>query len=98
MGREAQLDHYSEALRGYLTGPNVYPDSVPDPTQFKLTMNRYHEELTKLSKMILRILARTLELPEQWFDAFAKDPIATLRLLHYPPQEPDASADERGKL
>lgn len=97
MGREAKPDHFSEALQRYQTGPNLYPEAVPDPQAFKSSMETYHEELTKLSMTILRILARTLDLPENWFDEFAHEPIATLRLLHYPPQEPDASADERGK-
>lgn len=97
MGREAEPAHFSDVLQRYNTGPNSYPDTVPDPQLFKSTMNRYHKELTGLARTILRILACTLNLPENWFDAFAREPIATLRLLHYPPQAPDASAEERGE-
>lgn len=96
LGRDAEPDHYSDALQKYLTGPNLYPDSVSDPTLFRTTMDQYHRELTRLSALLLKILARTLSLPESWFDGFVKASIATLRLLHYPPQPPDASADERG--
>ncbi|CAM1508990.1 Fc.00g027290.m01.CDS01 [Cosmosporella sp. VM-42] len=96
LGRPAEPKHFSEALQRFSTGPNVYPPSVPDPEKFKTAMERYHEALTSLSRTLLTILARTLSLPDGWFDAFAQEPIATLRLLHYPPQGPDAPADERG--
>lgn len=96
LGRDAEPNHYSDALQKYLTGPNLYLDLVSDPVQFRTTMDQYHKELTRLSELLLKILARTLSLPESWFDGFVKEPIATLRLLHYPPQPSDASADERG--
>lgn len=60
-------------------------------------MDEYHEAMTSLAMGILRMLALTLELEESAFDAFCEHPIAILRLLHYPPQDPDSSDIERGE-
>ncbi len=45
----------------------------------------YHDALCTLMKRMLRLWARALELPPEWFDDKFNRPIATLRPLHYPP-------------
>ena len=55
-------------------------------------MDEYHAAMTRLARKVLRVLALTLELEEEWFEEFAagEEPMAVLRLLHYPPQEPSS--------
>ena len=83
--------------RKFGQGPNKYPSEVSEPAKFRSVMDEYHDAMTSLSIGILRMLARTLGLAETAFDAFCVHPIAILRLLHYPPQDPDNSDIERGK-
>lgn len=78
-------------------GPNKYPDEVSNPESFKMTAESYFAIMEKLAHDILKILAATLNLDEDFFQGYIDTPIAILRLLHYPPQPTDASADERGK-
>lgn len=96
-GRDLPLDNPNVIARKFGQGPNVYPTEVSDPNLFRKTIDMYHEALTKLAEDILRILAQGLGIAEDWFQDYAKDPVAVLRLLHYPPQKPDASALERGQ-
>jgi len=72
---------------------NVWPDGLPD---FRATMERYAGEMHALARCVLRGMARSLDLPEDRFDAFCDEPIATLRLLHYPEQPANPSPGEKG--
>ncbi|KAJ5301905.1 hypothetical protein N7508_006768 [Penicillium antarcticum] len=95
-GTDLPLDH-PYVIAGKLNfGPNKYPEDVSDPAVFKSTVKNYFASLESLAHDILRILGATLDLNENFFDDFIDTPIATLRLLHYPPQPPTASPDERG--
>jgi len=53
--------------------------------------------MTKLAEDVLSVIAMTLDLDADYFREFCTEPAAVLRLLHYPPQAPDASEDERGE-
>lgn len=77
-------------------GPNKYPEELEKPDAFRETVDEYFAGMTGLANDILRILALTLGLDEDWFKDFTDTPMAILRLLHYPPQAPDASELERG--
>lgn len=46
--------------------------------------------MVALAKDILKVLALTLDLEENWFDEFTEGAVATMRLLHYPSQPPDS--------
>jgi isopenicillin N synthase-like dioxygenase len=72
---------------------NVWPDGLPG---FRATMERYAGEMQALARVVLRGMARSLDLPEDRFDAFCDEPIATLRLLHYPEQPANPSPGEKG--
>lgn len=84
--------------RKFGQGPNKYPEELSDPAKFRNVVDDYHSALTSLAMGILQMLARTLDLEDNAFSEFCQHPVAVLRLLHYPPQEPNASELERGKL
>ncbi|EXJ82172.1 hypothetical protein A1O1_08241 [Capronia coronata CBS 617.96] len=74
--------------------PNIWPDSnlIPD-SEFKDPLLEYHDALAKLAVHIMRILARGLSgVDANMFSDFYKDPIAAVRLLHYPPHPPSADS------
>lgn len=75
----------------------MYPSTVQNPALFQETVDRYHREMTALAENVLRVIAMTLDLDKEYFQPFCDEPVAVLRLLHYPPQPPEASPDERGE-
>ncbi|KAJ5742320.1 Oxoglutarate/iron-dependent dioxygenase [Penicillium manginii] len=95
-GTDLPLDHPYVVGRKINLGPNKYPEDVSDPTAFKVIVDSYFKSVEKLAHDILRILASTLNLDEDFFQDYVDTPIAILRLLHYPPQPANASSDERG--
>jgi isopenicillin N synthase-like dioxygenase len=68
-------------------GANQWPQGMPG---LAATMLAYHRKLTSVAERLMAGLALSLDLPEAGFTAFCHDPIAILRLLHYPPQPPAA--------
>lgn len=78
-------------------GPNKYPQHVQDPARFKYTIDTYHALMRNLAEDIVRALCKALGVEDSWMPYFTETPIATLRLLHYPPQPPNSSDLERGK-
>jgi isopenicillin N synthase-like dioxygenase len=74
-------------------GPNQWPADLP---LWRGTMEFYFDRMLALCRTIMRALALALELPEDHFDGFCEDPLATLRLLHYPPQPANPAPGEKG--
>lgn len=52
--------------------------------------------MRQLAENIVKTLCQTLGVEDSWVPELAETPIAVLRLLHYPPQSPEASELERG--
>jgi isopenicillin N synthase-like dioxygenase len=95
-GRDLPLDHPSAQKGTFGCGPNVYPEGVSNPAHFRNTIALYHATMSRLAQDVLQVLALTLDLSPNAFDEFGENALAILRLLHYPPQPPDASEDEKG--
>ncbi|MDH3300052.1 MAG: isopenicillin N synthase family oxygenase [Acidimicrobiia bacterium] len=86
MMREAGPDDPAVAAGHYLAGPNQWPEL----SGFRATLERYHEALSRLGARVMALFFDALgaedasALVDRWFE-----PATTwLRLLHYPPQEP----------
>jgi isopenicillin N synthase-like dioxygenase len=64
------------------SGPNMWPSesSLPDVQDFKSTSLEYYGQVVQLAKDILKVLALTLDLSEDYFDEYARDAVATMRL------------------
>jgi len=94
IGQEIPLSDPRVQAGAFLMGPNQWPPSnlVPESV-FKEPMLAYYKTMIKLCFTVLEILAAGLPYGPAVFDEFtSNDPIASLRLLHYPPQ---TTSDER---
>ena len=78
-------------LRGY--GHNQWPAAFP---QMREPLVSYYGQMKLLGDRILRMIARSLELEEDWFTPYFQPPAATLRLIKYPPQPADAAFNQIG--
>jgi isopenicillin N synthase-like dioxygenase len=89
-GMDWPQDH-PYVLAGYQTyGPSLWPEELPHARTHSLA---YIDAMNALSIRIMQLLALSLRLPEDYFDAACHDPMVTLRMVRYPahPQ----GADER---
>jgi isopenicillin N synthase-like dioxygenase len=75
-----------------LDGPNLWPD-LPG---FRETVQAYDQAMQAFCRRFLRPLALGLGLPDDWFAPYFQQPTTFLRMLHYPPQPPDAPDDAFG--
>ena len=72
-----------------LIGLNQWPEHEP---QWRALLEHYYSEVFELGQRILQSFAVALELPADFFRAIYRKPLVRARLLHYPPQPPDAEA------
>ena len=85
IGWDLPPDH-PEVIAGKLfRGLNVWPavERFPD---FRATMLAYFDACHQLGMQLHRALAHDLGVAERFFDDKLDQPLATLRLLHYPPR------------
>lgn len=78
-------------------GPNPWPDAALLPG-FRSACEAYTQAMGALSRRLLVLFTRALGLAPDFFDAFMHQPVATLRLLHYPPPPADAARQPPGQI
>jgi isopenicillin N synthase-like dioxygenase len=89
-------DNHPDVVAGMLfRGGNQWPTEAELPG-FRATCLAYSAALERLAVAMLPIYAVALELPPDWFRPAFREPSFTLRLSHYPPQEPTSPEDEYG--
>jgi isopenicillin N synthase-like dioxygenase len=68
--------------------PNRWPpENLMPSSKFKEPLLKYRALLCNLSNTLMEVLAKGLPYGNpRIFDPFCKDPLAVVRLLHYPPQ------------
>jgi len=74
----------ADPKRVALHGPNLWPEGLPD---FRDAMTGWWSRMEDLSKDLLHAFAMGLGLPEDAFLRHYTQPLAQLRLLHYPPHQ-----------
>ena len=92
IGRHIPADD-PRASREFNAGPNVWPEDMP---HFQTVMERYHRAMLALAATLMRGLALSLDMPPETFNGYRSEPMATLRLLHYPPQPANPDPAEKG--
>jgi len=90
IGEEISKDHPYFVNQRLNSGPNVWPETMPNSEEFKQVSMSYYKAMHALARDILTVIAQTLDLEPTYFQEFTQDAVATLRLLHYPPQAPDS--------
>jgi isopenicillin N synthase-like dioxygenase len=93
IGNEVAADDARVLAGAFNTGPNQWPPGLPG---FRETMDEYFGVAQELGGLIVRALGRSLALPADFFDAYVDDALATIRLLHYPPQPGNPLPGEKG--
>jgi isopenicillin N synthase-like dioxygenase len=61
---------------------NLWPDA---PAGFRETFSQLFAEFDRVGALLLRRIARYLDLPDDWFEDACRDGNSVLRLAHYPP-------------
>ncbi|MBH68067.1 MAG: 2OG-Fe(II) oxygenase [Rhodospirillaceae bacterium] len=78
----------------YYTGSLAYPDFAPnlwpaEPVALRRHMLIYYASMVELSRLLARIYAVALDLPEEFFSSKLQRHSSQLRMLHYPvPDQP----------
>jgi isopenicillin N synthase-like dioxygenase len=90
VGEEISKDHPYFVNKRLNSGPNQWPQSLPNPDEFRKVSLEYYDHMHALARDILVVLAKTLDLGDDYFEQFTLGAVATLRYLHYPPQPADS--------
>jgi isopenicillin N synthase-like dioxygenase len=76
--------------------PNHGPNQWPRLPGFREQNERYFAALLDLGRRAMRILALSLELEENYFDAMVAEPFALMSLIHYPPHPAVSAPNQLG--
>lgn len=92
MLRELPEDHLDVREGVYLAGPNQWPK---EPVGFKEVLTAYNDAMSEFASRVMSAIDLAFDARgsiSRWFT----EPTTWLRLLHYPPQDPQGPADEFG--
>jgi isopenicillin N synthase-like dioxygenase len=86
---------------GFMMGP---PESEiaqtvkwpADMPEFRAQLEAYDAHMHRLGRHIMRCIALSLDLSEDYFEDGLDKPASSVRVLHYTPRPPDAPADQIG--
>lgn len=91
IGAEIPRTHPYFVNKKLNSGPNQWPDALgEDLDAFKDGTMEYYNSALGLASDLMRVLALSLDLEEDYFAKFMDGAVATMRLLHYPSQPKDA--------
>lgn len=84
-GAELDERHPLVLQRTPLHGPNIFPEDIP---QFKETVLDYIDTMTQLGHAIMRGIALSLSLDEDYFAGlYTKNPLPLFRIFNYPARD-----------
>lgn len=91
LDQSSEHPYVKRGLANY--GPNLWPDETQLPG-FRTFCEDYFTQVFATGRLLMSIFASVAGLPEDHFEPILVDPMATLRLIHYPPQ-PEAIVDNQ---
>lgn len=71
----------------------IWPDDMPE---FQQRLELYQRHLQKLGQHLIRCIALSLDLAEDYFDRACASPNCAVRILHYPPHPENARKGQIG--
>jgi isopenicillin N synthase-like dioxygenase len=92
IGLELAPDDPELIARKPFRAPNVWPESAA----FRSVMLDYFDRMRRLGVLLHRAFAQDLGLEPDFFAAKFRKPMATLRLLHYPPSDAPPADGQMG--
>jgi len=85
IGRHVAASDERARRHPHFVGENLFPAGVP-AAEMQQPAEAYYDAVLGLAQAVLAVLARGLPYGDDVFADFAsRDPLCTLRLLHYPP-------------
>jgi len=93
VGPEHEADDPRVIAGMFNHGANQWPAGRP---RFKPVMQAYFDVMMELAARMMRGIALSLQLPEDYFKGYCTDAMATIRLLHYPPQPAQGDPAQKG--
>ncbi|QRV25344.1 isopenicillin N synthase family dioxygenase [Marinomonas foliarum] len=93
IGFDHSPEHPMVKANKFNFGQNQWPTELPN---LKPVAIDYLKTMTSLCEELMSLIALSLNLPDDYFHDFCHDPLATLRLLHYPPQPVNPEENEKG--
>ena len=93
VGLDLPWDHPLVLAGTPMHGPNPWPDDLP---WFRPPVEAFYDAARALTERLLAGMALALGLDERAFEPFHREPIATMRLLHYPPRSAGAPDGQLG--